>query len=141
MKEDKLFLALLGASSAHADASRQMFASLGLTEGQPKILYILNDGDGIVQKDLANMCGVKQSTLTVLLGKMESEGYIYKEICYVSGMKRAYKVLLTEKGKEKANQLEEAVNRLEQKSLKDFSEGEREMIFKLLRKIEKNMRC
>lgn len=139
MLYNKLFLALLGASSAHAYASRIEFANLGLTEAQPKILYILNRADGIVQKELAELCNIRPSTLTVILSKMENQNYIYKETCYVSGKKRAYKVCLTEKGKEKAEQLEHIIEKLENKGFEGFTEEEKQTILKLLKRIEKNM--
>ena len=140
MEHTKLFLALLGASSAHADASRKAFSELGLTDGQPKILYILYRQDGYVQKDLAEICGIRQSTLTVLLARMEEQGYIYKEICHISGMKRAYQIFLTEKGRVKAQELELVIEELEKKSFNGFSEEEHQMILKLLSKVEENMK-
>lgn len=140
MLHNKLFLALLGASSAHADASRTAFAQLGLTEAQPKILYILKRTGGIVQKELAQVCNIRQSTLTVLLSKMESQDYIYKEICYVSGKKRAYKIYLTRKGKEKADELENVVETLENKGFKGFSEEEKKSLLIMLGRVEENMR-
>lgn len=83
---DKIFLALLAASSAHAEASRKAFTAMGLTEGQPKVLYILNRQDGYVQKDLAEFCGIRQSTLTVLLSKMEKQNFIKKNpVMYQGG--------------------------------------------------------
>lgn len=139
MLYNKLFLALLGASSAHADASRTAFASLGLTEAQPKILYILNRADGIVQKELAELCNIRPSTLTVILSKMEDQNYIYKKTCYVSGRKRAYKVYLTAKGKETATQLEYTIEKLENKGFKGFTEEEKQAVLKLLGRIETNM--
>lgn len=140
MVHEKLFLALLGAASAHADASRIVFASLNLTEGQPKILYLLRRHDGIVQKDLAVKCGIRQSTLTILLAKMEELKFIRKEVCYISGMKRAYKIYLTEEGFAKAEELEKEVDKLEEKGLKGFSEEERKTIRTLLARVEENMR-
>lgn len=139
MLHDKLFLALLGASSAHADASRAEFARLGLTEAQPKILYILNRTSGIVQKELAELCNIRPSTLTVMLARMENQDYIYKEMCYVSGKKRAYKIHLTEKGKEKAGQLEYVIEELENKGFEGFTEEEKHDILSLLGRIEENM--
>ncbi len=139
MLHDKLFLALLGASSAHADASRTEFARLGLTEAQPKILYILNRTSGIVQKELAELCNIRPSTLTVMLARMENQNYIYKEVCYVSGKKRAYKIHLTEKGKEKAEQLEYIIDKLEDKGFEGFTEEEKYILLNLLSRIEENM--
>ena len=122
MEREKLFWALIKAQSAHAEASRKVFNSLGLTEGQPKILYLLRRNDGYVQKELAEFCGIRQSTLTVLLDKLEERNLIRKEKTYVSGMKRAYRIYLTEEGKEKAEELEVEVEKLEVQSYIGFSE-------------------
>lgn len=140
MLHDKLFLALLGASSAHAEASREAFAALGLTEGQPKILYILKRQDGHVQKELASICGIRQSTLTVLLARMEELNYIRRETCYVSGRKRAYKIYLTDEGRKKAEMLENVVEELEEMSFRGFSMEDRKNILIMLSKIEENMK-
>ena len=140
MAHQKLFIALLGASSAHAESSRTEFAALGLTEGQPKILYILQSHDGIVQKDLAEVCGIRQSTLTVLLGKLETQGYVRKEVCYVSGRKRAYEVYLTEQGREMAKKLTDVVEELERKSFAGFSEQEQMQLLEMLTRVEENLK-
>ncbi len=137
---DKIFLALLAASSAHAEASRKAFTAMGLTEGQPKVLYILNRQDGYVQKDLAEFCGIRQSTLTVLLSKMEKQNFIKKKSCYVSGGKHANRIYLTEEGKAMADRLEDVVEDLEQKTFKGFSKEEREVLLRLLSMAEENLR-
>lgn len=139
MKHEKLFLALLGASSAHAEASRKQFQELGLTDGQPKILYILKRQDGQVQKDLAAVCKIRPSTLTVLLSRLEKQNLIYKEGCYVSGKKRAFKIYLTEQGRNIAEKLEKTVEELEKKSFADFSKEEKQTLLRLLAKVENNM--
>ena len=140
MFEEKLFLALLGASSAHGAASRQVFAELGLTEGQPKILYILRRKDGQVQRELAARCGIRPSTLAVLLATMEKRGLIYREICHVSCGKRASRVLLTQEGKSLAERLEEAVENLERRSLKGFTAEEQTTLFQMLERVERNLK-
>ncbi len=140
VEREKLFWALIKAQSAHAEASRIVFNRLGLTEGQPKILYLLRRNDGIVQKELAGICGIRQSTLTVLLEKLEGKNLIRKEKTYVSGMKRAYQIFLTDEGKAKAEELEVEVERLEEQGYRGFSEEDRDMILKLLAQVEKNMK-
>ena len=137
---DKLFLALLDTYAAHAEASRREFQKLDLTEGQPKILYILLKEDGQVQKDLAETCKVKQPTLTVLLQKLESKGFIRKESCTVSGGKYANRIFLTKEGREKAEELEGVVEELETKGLKNFSPDESGQLFSMLAKVAENMR-
>lgn len=140
MEREKLFWALIKAQSAHAEASRKVFNKLGLTEGQPKILYLLRRNDGYVQKDLAEFCGIRQSTLTAILEKMEARNYIRKEKTYVSGMKRAFKIFLTDEGREKAEELETEVEKLEEQSYKGFSESEIDNILDLLARVETNMK-
>ncbi len=140
MEREKLFWALIKAQSAHAEASRKVFVELDLTDGQPKVLYLLRRNDGYVQKDLAEFCGIRQSTLTVILEKMEKTDLIRKEKTYVSGMKRAYKIYLTEKGRQKAEELEVEVEKLEEQAYIGFSEEEKDTILNLLAKVEKNMK-
>lgn len=139
MSHEKLFLALLRASAAYAEASRVEFAKLDLTEGQPKVLYTLRRANGIVQKELAEVCKVRQSTLTVLLTKMEKQGYIYKESCYVSGRKHAYQIYLTDEGWKKAEELEVVVEDLEKQGFAGFSEEEKKNLLILLTRVEENM--
>ncbi len=139
MKYDKFFMALLGASAAHADASRQIFNDLGLTESQPKILYILKFNEGIVQKDFASLCAIKASTMTVQLSRLEKEGLVERETCYVSGGKKAYRIYLTDKGKEIAESLIERIDNLEKTSFKGFSYKEKEQLLSLLERAENNL--
>lgn len=140
MEREKIFWALIKAQSAHAEASRKVFAELELTDGQPKVLYLLRRNDGYVQKELAEFCGIRQSTLTSILEKMEKTDLIRKEKTYVSGMKRAYKIYLTEKGREKAEELEVEVEKLEEQAYIGFSEEDKDTILKLLAQVEKNMK-
>ena len=138
MKYDKLFMALLGASAAHGEASRQIFKDYGLTESQPKILYILDFNEGIIQKDFAQLCSIKPSTMTVQLTRLEKEGLIRREICYVSGGKKAYKIYLTQRGKEIADSLIERIDKLEEICFRGFTEDERNQLLSLLERVETN---
>ena len=65
---EAFLLKLLETSSAHRQKSREWFQKQELTDGQPKILYILYIKDGHTQKELASMCKVSESTLTAMLG-------------------------------------------------------------------------
>ena len=137
---DKLFLALMGASAAHAEASRAVFAQLGLTAGQPKILYILRRGDGLVQKRLAELCGVTQPTLTGVLAGMEKKGLVRRERAAAEGCRTAVRVFLTEKGRGTADVLEARVEELEARGFAGFSPAERAEILETLCKITENIR-
>ena len=136
---DKIFIALMRAQGAHAAASREKFVQMDLTEGQPKVLYILRRKEGILQKELASMCNISQPTLTVLLDKMIKKDLVRKEVCSVSGGKRGYQIFMTEFGKQKAEELEIVVEELEKQSAKGLSGEEIQLLLKLLDRVETNL--
>lgn len=137
---DKLFLALLESSSAHAEASRAVFSVLGLSAGQPKVLYILRRTGGIVQKELAALCNVKESTLTVLLGKIERAGLVRRERRRTAGGKSSVVVSLTEEGAAMAERLEDEVEALEARGFSGFSREEREALLSMLARVTRNLK-
>jgi len=136
---EAFFLKLLETSSTHRQKSREGFRKLNLTDGQPKILYILYIKDGHTQKELARLCKVRESTLTAMLGKMEKKGYIYKEKTIVSGGKRAFLIFLTEMGKEKGREIMDLVNRIDKTSLDGFSEQEIDIFYDMLGRVTENL--
>ncbi len=139
MRGKKIFLTMMETQALHQSHSRRGFARLNLSDGTPKILYILRENPGYVQKDLADRCKVKPSTMTVLLDRLEAEGLIYRETTHVSGGKSAKCVYLTEEGKKQAEDVEELMDGLEELSFKGFTDEEREQLFSLLNRVAKNL--
>lgn len=137
--KDKIFLALLETQGAHGKLARKEFQKMNLSEGQPKILYILLKTEGCVQRELAERAQVRPSTMTVLLDRMEKQGYVYREETKVSGGKRAYKVFLSDEGKRLAHRVDELVEELEEKSLKGFSGEERKKLLEMLGRVAENL--
>jgi len=136
---DKIFLALLETSAAHANRSREGFQRLNLTDGQPKILYNLAKGDGCIQKELAERCRIKPSTLTVMLARLEEQGYIYRESLLVSGGKHACRVLLTKKGWDIVKKITDLIDSLEERTLRGFTETEKRQLLDLLGRAADNL--
>lgn len=136
---EPFFLKLLETSSAHKQKSREGFQILDLTEGQPKILYILYINDGHTQKELAKLCKIRESTLTAMLRKMEQKGFIYKEKTILSGGKRAFCIFLTKDGKEKGKEIMELVNKIDNISLKGFTEKEITLFYDMLTRVTNNL--
>lgn len=136
---EPFFLLLIVMSQAHAGKSREGFQKLDLSEGQPKILYILEKQDGYTQRELAEMCRIRPSTLTVMLDKMEKKNFIYKKRTTVSGGKRAYQVYLTEEGRKMAEKVKILTDRLDSDSLTGFSDMEKEMLYDFIKRIIRNL--
>jgi len=137
--DKKIFLSLMKASAAHGMRSREFFQKLDLSEGQPKVLYILLARDGLSQKDLAYACRVKDPTMTVLLKKMEKQGLIQKEPGYASGGKRTNLIYLTRKGKHIAQKVYDDMEELERVCIQGFSEAQILQLFAMLEQLTENL--
>lgn len=134
------FLHLLELSALHATKSREGFQALNLSEGIPKVIYILAKKDGMTQKELAAECKIRESTLAVMLSKMEELGTIYKEKDIVSGGKRAFRVHLSEEGRKLAEQVDVLVTGIDALCTEGFSEEEKEQFFSYMERAAENLK-
>lgn len=136
---NRLHTALIATSSIHKKRSRLEFQKLNLSDGQPKILSVLYEHEGYLQKDLAMRCHIEPATLTSVLNNMIHKELIYKDIRHVSGGKRAYAIFLTEKGREMAQHINTIVDNIEEASFYDFDESEKKLLIQLLSRVIKNL--
>lgn len=137
--EINLLSSLFATQGAHAKVSFAEFARLDLSPGQPKVLSCLRRKEGYLQKELAGLCHVEPATMTVLLTAMEKKGLIRKETSHVSGGKRAFRVYLTEQGRELAGKVDESIRRVQEQSFQGFSEEEQRMLILLLDRVTENL--
>ena len=126
-----IFLALMDTQKSHWNRSRKGFQELDLSDGQPMVFYILRALDGCVQKDLAKACDIKPSSMTVMLDGLEKKGYVKREETKISGGKRAYKVCLTEEGREMADKVFWLMETIEEETFEGITEEERLQLFSL----------
>lgn len=134
-----LHIALIRTQSSHMRKCRSKFQELDLSDGQPKILSFLLNNDGILQKELAQKCGVSAATITSLLQNMQAKELITKEEIHISGGKRGYQIFLTAYGRELAHQVCEIMNTIEEKCYIGFSEDEKKMLLQYLDRIVNNL--
>ncbi|MBR5712434.1 MAG: winged helix-turn-helix transcriptional regulator [Lachnospiraceae bacterium] len=124
---------------AHRAYNTRYYASLGLSPGQPKVLHVLYDEEGYLQKDLAARCRVEPATMTSLLSKMEKQDMIKKETVYVSGGKRAYAIFLTDHGRRLAKQVSDKAEQSDELALDGLSDEETESLISLMRRARTNL--
>jgi DNA-binding MarR family transcriptional regulator len=101
----------------------------GIGSGQFDFLMVLYRKDGISQETLAKILMVSKATSTRAIQSLEKEGYVYRQ--KDENDLRAYKVYLTEKGKEMRDIVLEKLTSFVDTLLSDFTPEEKE-IFKLL---------
>ena len=138
---DKKFHKLLNRTlNAHFKRSRDQFAELGLSTGQPKILEKLIDMEGCMQKELAEACEVEPATITSILPTMERRELIKRETVVNDSGKRALSLFLTEKGRAKEKDVARVFEEVENLSFKGFTEDEKDTFLKLLERIQQNIK-
>lgn len=136
---EPLHVAMIKAHARHQQACREEFQELGLSDGQPKILFQLLKNDGCLQKDLSQYCEVAPATMTSLLQNMIAKDLVRKEQVQVSGGKRGYLIYLTDAGHELAMEVCAIMGKIEKLCYKGFTKEEKEQFVEFLNRMEQNL--
>lgn len=122
-----------------ADFLHEQLASKGLADfvsSHGNILFQLNTNGSMTMKEIARRINRDKSTTTVLIRKLEKEGFIKRES---DGNDRRNTIItLTEKGKNYNEQTAEISKELLQTFYKDFTEEEKLEFCRLLEKVVGN---
>ena len=90
---------LLHRAAARVDACLdQRFAAAGLTSRQYVLLKSIGRHEGINQMGLTALTGIDRSTMTDMIGRLVSRGYVQRERSTTDG--RAYRVRLSDTGQQ-----------------------------------------
>lgn len=118
---------------------KQELEQKGLTElvsSHGNILFQLSVSPNLTMKDIASRIHRDKSTTTVLVKKLETEGYIERQKS--SDDNRVIHLNLTEKGLQYTKATSEISETLLQKCFAGFSDTEKELTFSLLQRIKEN---
>lgn len=119
-------------------ALQPKFNTLGLSPGQPRILDCLLDrGEGLTQRELAEVCGLDATTLSRALDRLVEEGLVSREPHEAS--RRANLITLTRAGEEKAAAVARCFYEMDEMLCWDFTDEEMEGLLACLRKLRENM--
>ena len=122
---------------AHRANVGGLLARVGLHVGQEMVLLELWKEDGLKGSELADRLGVEPPTITRMIRRMESCGFVERRPDPADA--RSFRVHLTEKGRA----LEEPVARVweeaEKKTLQGISPEETLVLRQLLARIRKNL--
>ena len=109
----------------------------GLSTGQPKVLAYLKSHEGNCQKEIAQVCQMEPSSLTVLLNRMEKQGMIERR--YQGGNRKTRYIYLTEHGRTLARQVVERFYEVERRAFAGISEEDKEAFFRVCAEITENL--
>ena len=109
----------------------------GLFRGQPPIMALLRETDGMSQKELAQTLNLSPATITVTLKRMERAGLVKRDMD--NSDQRVLRVHLTEEGKRMCAVSDRQSLRVAEELLQGFSTEERTLFENYLRRIAANM--
>ena len=108
-----------------------------LVKGQAQLLVLIRDNDGCTQKDLAGLLGVRYSSMSERLNKLERHGYIER---VVDENNSKYKrIFITTEGKMAAVQCRRMQKDFEKIMYKGFAKKDKKQLEMYLKKICKNI--
>lgn len=114
------------------------FMSKSLTEydmgfGQMMFLLQLYKQDGISQEELSEVLNIDKGTTARAVKKLEEEGFLTREKDEFD--KRAYKIYLTDKSKEKEDDVCNVLQEWENILTENITEEEKDTLINILKKI------
>lgn len=105
--------------------------------GQQRILALLQVQDGMSQKDLAFLLGIRPQSLTVALDKLEGEGFIERK--QDEDDKRTRRVFITEAGSAKATEAAQERAARADGVFSVLSDEEKDQLASILSKLASNL--
>ena len=109
----------------------------GLVKGQAHLLVLIRDNDGCTQKDLAESLGVKYSSMSERLNKLEELGYIERNIDETNS--KFKRINITSEGKIAAVQSRRIQKEFEEVMFQGFSKKDVKQFETYIEKICQNI--
>lgn len=109
----------------------------GHYRGQYRLLRLIMDNDGIIQRDLADQMDMRPSSMTEILARLEQMGLIRREPDEKD--QRVVHVRLTDAGRAMAGEAAGAAEGLTGEMFKGMSDEEVSELLRLTRKLEANL--
>ncbi|WP_417709665.1 MarR family winged helix-turn-helix transcriptional regulator [Roseibium aggregatum] len=128
---------LVQAAKAQRARSGSHLMRIGLHPGQELVLKVLADTDGRTMSQLALALGVQPPTVTKMVTRLSSQGYVRRQVSDTDG--RLARVYLTDVGRELVLSVDKAWKRLEREAMSGLEDKDRKKLRKLLRQVEKNL--
>ena len=114
-----------------------MVERFDLKPSQAGILFTLNQGGKLSQRELAERIGVTPPSMTVALRKMEDRGYVIKKPD--ENDQRVIRIELTEKGRACVGEIQKTFQQFEEIMYQGITTEEKLLLRRLLKQMEENL--
>lgn len=126
------------ATRLEANANRYYFEPMGLTTTYCKIICMLASKEGMTPTEILRMTGGTKSNISQRLDVLEKQGYA-KRSTPDTGDKRNVRIELTEKGRNKFEEVKEFVNKKSDFLEQQFTTEEKIHLHNIIDKLNKIM--
>lgn len=121
----------------HRSKHREMNIKDGIHRGQRKLLLLISENDGIIQRDLAEMLDMRPSSLTEVLSNLEKNSLIKRE--QDEKDRRVMHVYLSEEGKGLLEEIRKVNNSLPDSIFSCLTTEEKEKMIDMVNKVNNNL--
>lgn len=115
-----------------ANTYNQLASAFGITQALGYALINVQD-EGTAVSQIANLLGVKSTSLSRMLNNMEELGLIYRKVD--ESDKRSVKIYLTDFGREKKQLAKQVVRSFNQYLMEHLKQDDRQQLIALLQKV------
>jgi len=122
----------------HTNKVNQVLSKVKLHKGQPMLLKLLSNKDGIPQSSLAKELEITPATVSAMVKRMEKAGFIVRR--RNAQDERLSNVYITEAGKKLSLQLNGFQNEMEEIVFDGFSAEEKKTLEGFLERIVENLK-
>nr|WP_300002556.1 MarR family transcriptional regulator [Tissierella sp.] len=138
ISKDSLYFTFLNASRMHYHRTHILLSKIGIYHGQPPLLFLLENKDGLSQREIADILKTAPSTINVMLKRMEKSGILIRRKDQED--QRVSRVYLTDEGREVAEKAKKSIKALSEECFYGFSPEEKDTMKLLLKKMGNNLK-
>ena len=124
-------------SRLHFLRARTLFETVGLYRGQPPVLGVLAEGEGVSHSELAARLDVRPATISKMLDRMERAGFLTRRPDAED--QRVSRVYLTERGRAVQCEVRRLIRTMAQETFAGFSLEEQALLSRFLLQIRENL--
>lgn len=121
----------------HHSRTHALLGKLGIYPGQMPILLLLWKKDGLSQKEIADVIGLKPATITVMINRMEKAGWLERRSD--SEDLRVSRVYLTEQAHLHRAQVEQVFITVNKECFSEFTDQEKVLLRRFLLHMRDNL--
>jgi len=114
-----------------------MLAEIGLHAGQEGVLKALAEQDGQSMSEIAEALGVQPPTVTKMVGRLSSKGYVERRESNQDG--RRENVFLTESSTDALTKIHRMLKRMDRKALAGINTKDQKKLGRMLRRMSRNL--